>query len=136
MSRLYDSLKDAEKTRSADKQPAPPPAPAPRPQGRERRRSTRLALSVPILIYGRLENGEPFQEETRTLQVATTGCLFTLKTPVKPNQHLVVISRVKDRERVARVAYVKPLKSQLAEVGVEFLERAPDFWPIAFPPEE
>lgn len=135
MSRLYDALRHAQKERGA-KEPGKEPEPAPAARaGFERRRSHRVAISLPILIYGRNGSGEPFHEETKTLQVSPTGCSFSLDIPVALEQRLMVISQNKDREQLARVVYIKARKPQPTEIGVEFLEPRADFWPVGFPTE-
>jgi hypothetical protein len=135
MSRLYDALRHAQKERVAkNASKTSEPSPAAR-AGSERRRSHRVSISLPILVYGRSESGEPFHEETRTLQVSPNGCSFTSETQVTLEQRLMIISQNKDREQLARVVYIKARKPQPTEIGVEFLERRPDFWPVGFPPE-
>jgi len=133
VSRLYEALKKAQQARAAlAGSKASEPATQP-PLAADRRRSARLALRVNILVYGRRVSGEPFYEETRTLQVSNNGCLLTLATPVTPGQRLVVISRNADREQQAQVVHQRAPKSQGAKVAVEFLEAAADFWPGALP---
>ena len=122
MSRLYEALRRAERERvakSAKKSADPTASPK---SGTERRRNQRASISLPILVYGRSGSGEPFHQETRTLQVGPSGCSFPLNLSVAPDQRLMIISQNKEGEQLARVVYVNAQKPQSTEVGVEFLE--------------
>ena len=135
MSRLYDALRHAQKERVAKDANKSAEPTAPPKSGIERRRNQRVSISLPILVYGRSGSGEPFHEETHTLQVGPTGCSFALGALVALEQRLVIISQNKEREQLARVVYVKARKPQPPEVGVEFLDPKPGFWPVGFPSE-
>jgi hypothetical protein len=45
-------------------------------------RSERISVAIPVFIYGCREDGEPFQELTRTLVVDVRGGLIELESPV------------------------------------------------------
>lgn len=106
-----------------------------RPPGAPRRRSHRVVLAVPITVTGESE-AEPFCEDTRTLVVNAHGALIALSAPVRVGQQLRVISRPHGETQSCRVAHVGPADGGEARVGIEFLDPAPHFWRIAFPPED
>src|SRR5260370_37086665 len=46
-----------------------------------------LPRDYPVLVYGRLEDEEPFQEETNVRALNLRGGLITLAARVEPGQH-------------------------------------------------
>src|SRR6516165_4803930 len=71
-----------------------------------RRRSQRVLMQVGIRVRGKDAQGKDFEEMTETLAI---------------NAH---------------VAFLGPVRSGRAEVGVEFTSPRPTFWRVAFPPED
>ncbi len=94
----------------------------------ERRRAQRVARRVPVFVYGRTTNHEPFHEETKTLCVNRFGGLLTLGSSVMYGQRLLVANKATKRERECRVVYVGPRTSERVDVGIAFPEANPDFW--------
>jgi hypothetical protein len=109
-------------------------SPSPAKQVRRVRRSTRLKLTVPVLVHGKAMSGEPFRELTRTLSVNAQGGLLGLAATVEKGQTLVVENKNTRKEQECRVAYIGPTKNGKWSVGIEFTQPAPDFWRIYFPP--
>jgi hypothetical protein len=81
-------------------------------------------------------NDNPFVEETRTLVVNLHGALIALSSKVTKNQTLRLINRATQEEQRCRVIYSQATPEGETHVGVEFLNPSPDFWRIAFPPED
>jgi PilZ domain len=100
-----------------------------------RRRSRRVLLSIPVTVSGDSPRGS-FCEQTHTLVVNAHGALITLAANVSHGQHLVLQNQVHSGERSCHVSYIGPTADGKTQVGVEFIEPAPDFWHIAFPPED
>jgi len=98
------------------------------------RRSKRLVLSVPLLIYGRSADSNPFREFTHTLSVNAHGALVAIAAKVKRGQIILVVHRVTREEKECRVVHVGPEFEGKRKVGVEFTRPAPFFWQIYFPP--
>ena len=65
-----------------------------------------LPQDYPVLVYGRGEGEEPFQEETNVRALNLRGGLITLATRVEPGQHLVLINLATEEDQPCRVAFV------------------------------
>ena len=99
-----------------------------------RRRSQRVILSVPVNVSGTGPKGK-FTEETKTLVVNAHGALITLAARVTQNQQLELKSVSNPEPQSCKVVYIGPSVQGQTQVGVEFLKPAPNFWHVAFPPE-
>jgi hypothetical protein len=104
--------------------------------GSERRRSQRVFLSLPVLVRGAASGPPSFEEETRTLVVNAHGALIILANRVEVGEKLRLKNLKSGEERPCEVAYVGPEVLGKIQVGVEFVEAAPQFWHITFPPED
>ena len=100
----------------------------------DRRRSKRFEVLLPVFVYGHRSDAKPFFEETISLQVSAHGGLLVLATNVQVGQELILTrdcsQAVLQPCRVARLGYSTLLRT---EVGVEFAQRAPEFWQAAEP---
>jgi hypothetical protein len=102
-----------------------------------RRRSQRVIVSVPITVSnGGGNKNAAFQEETQTLVVNAHGAMIALAASVVKGQTLQVKNRVTQEDQACKVVYLGPVSGGKAQVGVDFTSNAPDFWRIAFPPED
>jgi hypothetical protein len=102
----------------------------------DRRRSQRVFLSVGILVEGDTPQGKFFAEETSTLAVSAHGALILLANEVAIGQKIHMIHRSTGERQQSRVAYRGSVHSGKTEVGVEFINAAPRFWQIDFPPTD
>ena len=102
-----------------------------------RRRSQRVILTLPVTVHteGVPKNAE-FQEETCTLVVNAHGALILLAGKVQKGQNLRMKNRATQSETLCRVAYLGAGSEEKMQIGVEFMKPSPDFWHIAFPPED
>jgi hypothetical protein len=100
------------------------------------RRSQRVMLSVGIAITGERPNGHRFSEDAFTSVVNAHGALILLAEPVILGQLLTVHNIKSHQELQCEVVDVGTVQAGKFEVGIEFLEPAPRFWRIAFPPED
>ncbi len=100
------------------------------------RRSQRVILSITITITG---NSGPakaaFSEDTRTLVVNRHGALIGLTAKVEKGDTIVMKNCVTQEKQVCKVMYLGRMVEGKNQVGVEFVEPAPDFWHVAFPSE-
>jgi hypothetical protein len=99
-----------------------------------RRRSKRLALSVPVIVYGRLRDKSTLHEKTRTLLGSAHGGMLALSAPVQRGQTILLVNEATREEQECHVVYVGSRKRGKAEVGIAFLRPAPNFWQVSFPP--
>ena len=100
------------------------------------RRSQRILLDVPVMIRSESEQKRSFQEKTFTLAVSAHGALVLLASPVEVGQTVVVMDPKSWNEREGKVAYRGRPHAGLAQVGIEFAEPAPEFWPISALPSD
>jgi hypothetical protein len=101
--------------------------------GLRRRRSKRLALRVPVIVYGRMKDKSAFHEKTRTLSVSAHGGMLALAAPVLVGQTILAVNEATGEEQEARVIYVEASVRGKAEVGIAFVGAAPNFWQVSFP---
>jgi hypothetical protein len=94
----------------------------------ERRRSNRLWVYLPVLVYGRTIESEPFHEGTEALRVNAGGGLITLTTPVRCGQRLLLINKVNQKEHECHVVAERSKYLERTAVVVGFQEPVPDFW--------
>ncbi len=104
-------------------------------QEKKRRRSQRVMLALPITVSGEGLKGA-CNEDTRTVVVNAHGALINLVTKVAQNQILELKSPANPMKQACRVTYVGPATDGKTQLGIEFTEPAPQFWHIAFPPED
>jgi hypothetical protein len=94
----------------------------------ERRRGSRLWVYLPVLVYGRTIESDPFHEGTEALRVNAGGGLITLTTPVRCGQRLLLINKVNQKEHECHVVAERSKYLQRTAVVIGFREPAPDFW--------
>jgi hypothetical protein len=97
----------------------------------ERRSGFRVALATPVFVYGWLA-GEPFLENTETLNVSESGGLISLSADVRPSQELVLTNLQTDADQLCRVARSTTRADGKTLAGLTFLRASPDFWQIQF----
>lgn len=100
------------------------------------RRSTRVLLSLPVLVQGETDGAGSMLEETDTLVVSAHGALITLAMPVELGQGLLLKNQKTQEEQPCTVVYLGALVEGKTPVGVEFSRPAPHFWPIEFPQKD
>jgi hypothetical protein len=101
------------------------------------RRSQRVIVGVPVTVSN--EGGSrdaAFQEETQTLVVNAHGAMIAIAAKVTKGQMVRLKNRVTQEEQLCRVVYLGPASGGKVQVGVDFTVSSPDFWRIAFPPED
>jgi len=64
------------------------------------------------------------------------GALIGLASRVSAGQLIELKSHTHPETRMCRIVYVGPAVDGKLQCGVEFLEPSPNFWRIAFPPED
>lgn len=101
-----------------------------------KRRSQRVLVSVPVTVITQGTDKQPVSEETRTLVVNAHGALVLIGRKVSIGQLLTLKNTKTGEEQASRVVFINPQQAGKSEVGIEFMEPAPRFWRIAFPPED
>jgi hypothetical protein len=102
----------------------------------ELRRSQRVCVSVEVVVTWGGATGKLASEETKTLIVNTHGALIALRSAVRLDDLLKLRNATTHEEIACRVIDLGATDKGVTNVGIEFVEPAPRFWHIAFPPED
>ncbi len=98
-----------------------------------RRRSTRLSLRVPVRIYGRTAENQPFRELTDTLAVNAHGARVELSVSVNQGQTLLLVHGITEEEKECRVVDIRAMRRAKWKVGLEFVRAEGNFWQLFQP---
>jgi hypothetical protein len=100
------------------------------------RRSQRIHIRIKVVVALRGGNGECRTEETSTRIVSVHGALLLLQMGVDVGEVLTVTNVQTQEEALCRVVNLECSDEPgMQEVGIEFIEPAPKFWGVFFPPE-
>jgi hypothetical protein len=128
MSRIYEALKTAKKTRSTSG--AADGESLGVMEAPEQRRGRRWELDVPLTVYGRGPSGSPFYREADAVNGSAEGGLIILCAPVCEGQDLLLINNWTSKEQVCRIVRVRGRNAEINEVGVAFPSPNPEFWEV------
>src|SRR5215472_368395 len=101
-----------------------------------RRRSQRVLMQVGIRVRGKDAQGKDFEEGTETLAINAHGALVLLNARVTSGSVVHMKHNKTEEEQECHVAFLGPVRSGRAEIGLEFSQPRPTFWRVAFPPED
>jgi hypothetical protein len=101
-----------------------------------RRRSQRVLMQVAVRIRGEDPQGKSIEEETETLAINAHGALVLLKARLTSGSKVLLQHKRTQEEQECHVAFLGPVRSGKAEIGLEFSSPRPSFWRVAFPPED
>jgi hypothetical protein len=101
-----------------------------------RRRSQRVLMQVAVRIRGEDAQGKSVEEETETLAINAHGALVLLKARFTSGSKVLLQHKRTEEEQECHVAFLGPVRSGKAEIGLEFSSPRPTFWRVAFPPED
>lgn len=93
-------------------------------------------MQVAVRVRGNDAQGKNFEEETSTLAINAHGALVLLQARITSGSKVHLQHNVTREEQECHVAFLGPVRSGKAEVGLEFSEARPGFWRVAFPPED
>jgi hypothetical protein len=102
----------------------------------KRRRSKRIRARVAISVRVQARNKETICEDTHSLIVNAHGALILLTVPVGRDQFVTVVNPKTGQELLARVTAIGHRMMGKAQVGIEFIRPAPEFWGISPYPED
>ena len=98
------------------------------------RRSCRLAISIPLRVFGTDYRGKDFTEDTTTLVVSQHGAKIRLDHQLLPEQEIRLLSRPTGREALFRVvSKVGGAEGRHTFWGVECLDPGNNIWGLQFP---
>jgi hypothetical protein len=92
------------------------------------RSSPRLALRMPVVIYGYAGKGGSFHEDTETIMVNSSGALVILRAKLEVGDTVFLIHKASRAEQEVRVVYVDRYSDNESRIGVAFKSQVPDFW--------
>jgi hypothetical protein len=98
--------------------------------------SKRISMAIPVFIYGCKEDGDPFQEATRTVAVDIRGGLIELESPVVNGLRVLAVNENTGEGVECSVEGAKSSNNGKAEVWITFDKPSPNFWGIKFSPED
>jgi hypothetical protein len=101
-----------------------------------RRRSQRVLMQVAVRIRGTDAQGKTIEEETETLAINAHGALVLLESRLTSGTKVQLQHKKTLEEHECQVAFLGPVRSGKAEIGLEFTSPHPTFWRVAFPPED
>ena len=101
-----------------------------------RRRSQRVLMQVPFRIRSTDAQGKTVEEETETLAINAHGALVLLQSRLTSGSLVQLQHKKTQEEHECHVAFLGPVRSGKAEIGLEFTSPHPTFWRVAFPPED
>lgn len=101
-----------------------------------RRRSQRVFVQIPVVVRGNGPDNQAVEEKTQTLVVNAHGGLVMLAANVRDGQTFMLTNATTQDNQECRVVFLGPRHAGRMQVGVEFTRPAPNFWHIAFPPED
>jgi hypothetical protein len=93
----------------------------------DQRRAQRLPIYLPVQVYGKLD-GEPFSENTETINVSACGGLMPIRAGIARAQKLILTNLQTNQDLPCRVARLIRSESGQMLAGLEFLQSAPGFW--------
>ncbi|HWZ96275.1 MAG TPA: PilZ domain-containing protein [Candidatus Dormibacteraeota bacterium] len=101
-----------------------------------KRRSQRVLMQVPVRLRGNDAAGAPFDEETETLAINAHGALVLLQARLTSGSKIHLQHKRTSEEQECHVVFLGPVRGNKAEIGLEFSAPRPQFWRVAFPPED
>jgi hypothetical protein len=103
---------------------------------RKRRRSRRIRARIRVAVRLQTPDKETISEETDALIVNAHGGLVLLGATVSEDQFLTVVNSQTGEELLARVTDVGLRFMGKAQIGIEFIRPAPDFWGLSPRPKD
>jgi hypothetical protein len=93
-------------------------------------------MQVGVRMRGKDAQGNDFEEFTETLAINAHGALVLLAARVTSGAVVLMRHNKTEEEQECHVAFLGPVRSGKAEIGLEFTSPRPTFWRVAFPPED
>src|SRR5208282_5543768 len=105
--------------------------------GAETRRSSRLSISIPIVIHGKDVQQKTFNEKTHTLIVNKHGAKVVTSHQLAVGAQILIENPSMGSAGEANIVWVSAKRNSqgLHEVGVQLVE-AQNIWGLEFPPDD
>jgi len=98
------------------------------PAKRIPRSSPRMALHVPVTIYGFAGKSGAFHEDTETVMVNSSGGLVTMRAKLELGDTVFLVHKNSHQEMEVRVAYLDRYSDRESRVGLAFKQPVSNFW--------
>jgi hypothetical protein len=121
MSKIFEAIKRAELIRSGPKDSGITELP-------NRRRTDRTHVQIPLFIYGYTLGEVPFYEGACTSVINANGGLMSMRSRVRPGQHLLVTNEGNEQTQEGIVVSVRVQRPGNVHVAFKFLSSTPQFW--------
>jgi hypothetical protein len=92
------------------------------------RSSERIAMRVPVVVFGFTKNTGAFHEDTETRMVNSSGALVMLRTRLQIGDSVFLMHQGSGREQEVRVVYLDPYTERETKVGLAFRKPISNFW--------
>ena len=96
------------------------------------RRTTRIAVSIPVVVRDQFGG----REETRTQFVTIRGAVIATTSNIRVGHKLTLQIAKTGRAAECTVTSIEPVLKDGHSAEVEFTRDQPDFWPVQFPNED
>jgi hypothetical protein len=100
---------------------------------KERRRTVRVMLAVPLRVSGKTEIGEKFSVKAMSHSVSLHGASVELEQGVVLGESLQLENEITREKVEGKVVSIRRGRDGKRYVAIEFSEREPNFWHMAFP---
>ena len=100
---------------------------------KERRRTVRVMLSVPLRVSGHTQIGERFSIRALSHSVSLHGASIELELEVVLGEILQLENEITREKVEGKVVSIRRGRDGKRYVSIEFTEREPNFWHMAFP---
>jgi hypothetical protein len=100
------------------------------------RRSQRVAARIRVAVTRLDGQNSTLSEDAYSLVVSAHGGLIVLNMNVQPGETLVLRNQMSNEEQLIRVVRVSEKQPSGNPVAIEFINPAPHFWQIDFPPAD
>ena len=100
---------------------------------KERRRTVRVMLTVPLKVSGQTEIGERFSVTALSHSVSLHGASIELEQGVVLGEILQLKNEITRETVEGKVVSIRRTREGKRYVAIEFTEREPNFWHMAFP---
>jgi hypothetical protein len=107
-----------------------------RSDDKDRRRSERVILRVPVIVSVKMLDGKVVHYEPHTLVVNAHGGLLAVGVEIPVGQRFVLSNPKTQQAEPCKVVRAERLGHGRFAVAFEFDVPAPNFWPVAFPPND
>ena len=98
------------------------------------RESDRVAISIPIRIFGSDVDGRAYREEARTLDVSRNGACIIVNRKLISQEEVVLHVKASRKESPAQIVGQIRTSPEGLVYGVRLLEAHVNLWDITFPP--